>query len=103
MLMLMEHISVVWMEKHLNLVHNLMIYNCIFMCFLLLTGFPGSMYSGLSDGQHMIDVQFTPTGSTQVTTFQLQFNIGNYLFCVSLSIQPLLNSFANDNIGKYSM
>ena len=32
MLMLMEHISVVWMEEHLNLVHNLMIYNCIFMC-----------------------------------------------------------------------
>ena len=68
------------------------------MCILLLIGGPGSFYTGLSVGQHTIDVRFTPTGSTQVTAFQLQFNIaGNYLLCVCLSIKPLLtNNFAND-------
>ena len=69
---------------------------------LLLIGFTGSIFTGLSIGQHIIDVQFTPTGSTQVTAFQLQFNIaGNYLLCVCLSIKPLLNNFANVT-SKYS-
>ena len=68
------------------------------MCILLLIGFPGSIFTGLSLGQHTIDVQFTPTGSTRVTAFQLRFNIaGNYLLCVCISIKPLLtNNFAND-------
>ena len=63
------------------------------MYILLLIGGPGTFYTGLSVGQHTIDVRFTPTGSTQVTAFQLQFNIaGNYLLCICLSIKPLLTA-----------
>ena len=67
------------------------------MCILLLIGFPGSIFARLSVGQHTIDVRFTPTGSTQVTAFQLQFNIaGNYLLCETIAY-----NFANDT-SKYS-
>jgi len=46
--------------------------------YLCLLGMEGTMFTGLSAGQHSIDVRFTPAGSTIPTGLQRQtFNIGS--------------------------
>ena len=46
-------------------------------------GMSGSMYSGLTDGSHTIDVHFTPAGSSNTTVLQSNFVIGNHVLCSS--------------------
>ena len=43
------------------------------------TGSSGSVYTGLSVGSHMVEVIFTPTGSSQMFSFDspLQFEVSS--------------------------